>query len=201
MTTYLKPLQVREKLISLNLKTFTPNLFSNIFNANKTVTKHFLETHIKLGLLIRLKRGLYALKTDQPSEQEIANSLYQPSYISFEYALAFYGLLPEMPYTITCATTKATRNFNVDSSSFLYRKIKINAFTGYSLIKQNNHSFLIADQDKAYLDYLYFVFLKKLPPNDRLFIRSREKIDLSKIKIYLPLYKNQLFTKFINDTI
>lgn len=199
MTTYLKPLQVREKLLSLNLKIFTPNIFSQIFNCNKTVTKHFLETQVKLGLLIRLKRGLYTLKTDQPSEQEIANSLYQPSYISFEYALAFYGLLPEMPYTITSATTKATRNFNIESSSFLYRKIKTNSYTGYSLIKQNNHSFLIAEPEKAYLDYQYFVFLKKLPLNERLNSRSLTKLNWQKTNQYLQIFKNDKFSQFIKS--
>ena len=101
MSTYLKPIQVREKLISNQIKIFTPEIFSKLFDSSLISTKHFLETQTKLGLLIRLKRGLYALKTDLPSEEEIANSIYQPSYISFEYALAFHGLLQEMPYIIT----------------------------------------------------------------------------------------------------
>ena len=199
MSTYLKPLQVREKLISQGIKIFTPNLFSQIFNSNEISTKHFLETQVKSGLLIRLKRGLYTLKTDPPSEQEIANTIYQPSYISFEYALAYYGLLPEMPYTITCATTKATRNFSIGPNTFSYRSIKTNIFTGYSLIKQDNNSFLIADQEKACLDYLYFVYLKKLPTNDRLITRVKSKIDRVKLKSYLILFHNPPFTKFVNS--
>lgn len=199
MSTLLKPLTVREKLLSQNIKIFSPNLFSQIFSSNKSSTKHFLETQVKSGLLIRLKRGMYTLKTDQPSEKEIANSLYQPSYISFEYALAYYGLLPEMPYTVTSASTKATRNFAIGSTSFSYRSIKTNIFTGYSLVTHADHSFLIADQEKAYLDYFYFVYLKKLPTNDRLISRAKLKLNISKIKSYVSLFNNPLFSKYIHS--
>ena len=64
------------------------------------------------------------LKTDPAEEAEIANRLYQPSYLSFEYALAFYNLLPEMPYGVTSATTKPTRNFIINGLGFNYLTIK-----------------------------------------------------------------------------
>jgi len=201
MSTLLKPLQVRKKLISKNIHIFTPQIFSQLFNTNKTATKHFLETQVKSDLLIRLKRGLYALKTDLPSEQDIANHLYQPSYVSFEYALAYYGLLPEMPYAITSATTKPTRSFTVNSQTFSYRTIKKSIYTGYSLVKQDNQSFLIADQEKAYLDYLYFVYLGKNPPNDRLNSQAKRKINQKKIQHYLSLFKNPKFTHFVKTLI
>lgn len=199
MSTFLKPLQVREKLLSQGINIFTTQLFSQLFNTSKFSTKHFLETQVKAGLLTRLKKGLYTLKTDLPPEEEIANKLYQPSYISFEYALAYYGLLPEMPYIVTSATTKPTRNFTINSSTFSYRSIKKNIFTGYSLIKQNNRSFLIADPEKACLDYLYFVFLGKSPLNDRLMVRIKSKINQTILKQYLLVFNNPMFTKFINS--
>ena len=199
MSTYLKPIQVREKLILHNIKIFTPKIFFQIFNTNKISTKHFLETQTKQGTFARLKKGLYCLRTDQPTEQEIANNLYQPSYISFEYALSYYGLLPEMPYTITSATTKPTRNFTINSSTFLYRTIKKTLYTGYSLVKTENNSFLIADMEKAFLDYYYFVYLKKVPQNDRLIARSKQKTNQVKIQSYLKQYNNSKFTKFINS--
>ena len=33
----------------------------------------------------------------------LAGSIYGPSYISFEYALSRYGLIPEAVYAVTCA--------------------------------------------------------------------------------------------------
>jgi hypothetical protein len=76
MYTLLKPLQVRETLLSKKVRTFTAYDFENIFNASASRTKYFLEAQTEAGLLIRLKRGIYALKTDLPSQEEIANRLY-----------------------------------------------------------------------------------------------------------------------------
>src|SRR2546429_112334 len=133
MSTLLKPLQVRETLLDKKVRTFTTRDFENIFRTSPTRAKYFLETQTDEGLLTRLKRGIYALKTDLPSAEVIANSLYRPSYISFDYALAYWGLIPEMPYAITSATTKPTRDFIANNRAFSYFTIKPEAYTGYML--------------------------------------------------------------------
>src|SRR3990167_4814510 len=143
MYTLMKPIVVREELKKRNIKIFTPDIFSRTFQISSYKTKYFLERQAKDGFLLRLKKGLYTLKTDLPSEEEMANALYQPSYISFEYALAYYNILPEMPYTITSATTKPTRLFTTQSTVYSYRTIKLSAYTGYFLEKKDKKSFLI----------------------------------------------------------
>lgn len=84
MNTLLKPLQVRETWLNKGLSIFTPQDFERIFYTPHFKTKYFLETQTEDGLFARLKQGIYSLKTDLPSEEEIANSLYKPAYISFE---------------------------------------------------------------------------------------------------------------------
>jgi len=199
MYTLLKPIEARKKLLDQKIKIFTPELFSRVFNTSLLSTKHFLEKQTKSGFLIRLKKGLYGLKTDMPTEEEIANQLYQPSYISLEYALAFYGLIPEMLYTVTSVTTKTTRSFNVNSIDFMYRSVKKEFFVGYSLVNKNNSSFLMADKEKAYLDYCYFAFLDKKELNDRLISRVKGKLDMEKYRKYLSVFKNQAFINFVNS--
>ena len=76
MNTLLKPLQVRETLLQKKVRTFTTHDFENIFRTTPTNTKYFLETQTAEGVFIRLKRGVYALKTDLPSQEEIAHSLF-----------------------------------------------------------------------------------------------------------------------------
>ncbi len=48
--------------------------------------------------IIRIKRGLYAFGPDYQrtylSQEIAANVIYSPSYISLEYALSKYGLIP-----------------------------------------------------------------------------------------------------------
>ncbi len=217
MHTLLKPLQVRETLLNKGVHTFTANDFETIFRVSGPKVKYFLETQAQDGLLIRLKKGTYALKTDLPSELEIANRLYRPSYVSFEYALAYWGIIPEMPYAITSATTKPTRQFIVNGKGFMYFTIKLEAYTGYQLInvnlsnlgKRDNYYLsesinndtnrcLLAEPEKALVDYLYFVSLGKKQLSDRLYIRAGS-LNKTKLKVYAAMYNRKKLSQLIKD--
>ncbi len=67
----------------------------------------------KKGHHIPLKRGIYVLSNDlhqQPlSMGFIANNLLSPSYLSLEYALSYYDLIPEKVTVYTSVTTKRLR--------------------------------------------------------------------------------------------
>jgi len=69
------------------------------------------------NLIIRIKRGLYALPDTQLSELFIANKLFEPSYISREFALSYHRIIPETVYEITSVTTKTTQRFENGSYS------------------------------------------------------------------------------------
>ena len=196
MSTLLKPLPVREELLKHHMRLFAPQEFERLFHTPAYTTKYFLEEQTRQGLFVRLKKGLYALKTDLPSEEEIANALYKPSYISFEYALAYYNMLPEMPYEITCATTKPTRVFTTASLSFGYYTIKKTAYTGYSLVTSDIKSFFIADPEKALVDYVYFEILGKRPHNDRLILKN---IHSEKLMDYARLYQRKNLINYLKD--
>lgn len=196
MYTLLKPLSIREELLKKRLFIFTTGDFERTFQLPKHKSKYFLEKESKDGLFLRLKRGLYSLKTDQVSEEELANRLYQPSYLSFEYALAGYNILPEMTYSVTSATTKPTRTFTINDKTFFYFTIKKEAYTGYVLTQKQGSSFLIAEPEKALVDYLYFVTLGKKPYNDRLNLSFLQKEKLLK---YAYLYNRNSLTKLIKE--
>lgn len=198
MYTLLKPLLVRERLIEKGMFVFNPGEFQRVFKISKHKVKYFLEKESERGLFLRLKRGLYALKTDLPGEEEIANRLYRPSYISFEYALASCNILPEMTYSVTSATTKSTRTFTVEDKVFSYNKIKKEAYTGYRLVKQGAKVYLMAIPEKALVDYLYFVSLGKKTYNERLNISSLKK---EKLIAYGRLYKRNKLIELIEKLI
>lgn len=185
MSTFLKPLKVRETLLAKGVKFITPDLFGRIFPVKPHQVKYFLEQQTKEGLFLRLKKGLYVLATDRPAEEEIANRLYKPSYLSFEYALAYYGILLESPYTVTSATTKPTRLFNVGEVAYSYNSISERAYTGYVLKKIEGKEFLIAEPEKALADYLYFAKINHREPSDRLDTGGLNK---KKIHDYSKLY-------------
>lgn len=110
------------------------------------------------GYIQHLKRGLYYF-TDakqQFSAKEVSFLLYEPSYISMESALSFYGIIPEMVRAITAVTSKTTRRFTNDYGSFIYRHIDPKLFFGYTPTNTPHGKYLMAQPEKALLDYLYF---------------------------------------------
>lgn len=196
MSTLLKPFPVRGQLLKRNLRVFTPREFGRVFRATPDQTKYFLEEHSKDGLFLRLKRGLYALQDPLPSEEELANVLYRPSYVSFEYALAAYHILPEMVYAVTSATSKPTRTFTVADKTFSYLTIKKEAFTGYQPIKREGRTILMAEPEKALVDYLYFVALGKKPTNDRFNLSA---LNRQRIESYATLFARPKLGQLIRD--
>ena len=190
----MRQVAIEEELVQRDVFIFTPRVFQRIFNISSLKTKYILESYTKGGLLIRLKKGLYGLKSHLPKDEEIANVLYKPSYISFEYVLARYGIIPESVYTITSATTKTTREFTVKDKAFSYFKIKKQAFTGYALIKERGYSALIAEPEKALVDFFYFISLGKKLWNDRL---NTSKLSKEKIMKYAKLYQRPGLIKLL----
>lgn len=184
-TNIINPLVVHDTLREKKVTLFTPDEFSRVFKIPVRNTRYFLEAYTKRGLLVRLRKGLYVLKEMIPNEEIIANALYQPSYISLDYALSRYGIIPEMPYTVTSVTTKITATFTVLGRDFSYQKIKKAAFTGYVPGKVGGHTIFIATPEKALVDYLYFVSLGKKTLSDRL---SIDRLDQKKIKSYGKRY-------------
>lgn len=106
---------------------------------------------IQAGVIVKVERNKYVYHGYQGSEFALANFLYQPSYISFESALSFYGVLSQFPTEVTSATLKQTQMKVVDGKQFSYFRIKKDLFWGYT--KQENY--LIAEAEKALLDQMY----------------------------------------------
>ena len=114
----------------------------------------------KRKLVVKLKRGMYLLnKNDRkvdPSRTFFANQLYGPSYVSLEYALGFYGLIPERVYDMTSVTTRKTMRLKNDEGVFVYQHIKPQAFRGFKMmVDESGLSFFIAEPEKAVVDFLY----------------------------------------------
>lgn len=112
------------------------------------------------GDIIRVKKGLYVVNPillNKPLCKElIANHIYQQSYVSFETALGYYGLIPERVYTIKSASIKRTKSFSNKIGNFEYIQINQEYFSigVRSEIINNNYAFLIACPEKALCDLI-----------------------------------------------
>lgn len=116
-----------------------------------------LSRYVKKKVIIRLTAGIYILPEQYDRLETIANELYSPSYLSFESALSRYGIISQVPYSLTFATTRKSLRRSLAETHVEYRSIKAQLFTGY----ENNGSIFIATPEKAILDSLYLVSFGK----------------------------------------
>jgi predicted transcriptional regulator of viral defense system len=177
----LNSIKVRQVLRERGLIMFSPTDFRRLFDVSGYSVKNYLNRHLKSGLLVKLKNGLYCLREDIPPKYAIANRLYEPSYISFETALAYYHIIPETIYSIFSATPKASREYEAIGTDFIYHRLKRRLFFGYTIIDIGGCKVHMAEPAKAVADYLYFVALKKKTMNDRMDLKRIKRDTLSKI--------------------
>jgi len=150
------------------LMLFTPQDLRHLLNASEVSIRFLLTRAHKRGDVAKLRRGLYSLGYQTPSELAIANALLKPSYVSLYYAMAYYNLIPEAPYEVTSATTRTTRRFQVAGKEYSYHHLKPAAFAGYRPERVGEQIVLIAEPEKAFLDALYLATLRGLPLPERL---------------------------------
>jgi len=137
---------------------------------------------IKTGILIKIERNKYLLKSAKTSDFALANFLYQPSYVSFETALNFYGILSQFPYEISSATTRKTNKKKFEDKVFTYTRIKKDLFWGY----EKKGGFIIALPEKALADQIYLS--SKGYKRINLDEYDLERISTLKLKKYLNKY-------------
>ena len=107
---------------------------------------------VESQVIAPLSPGRFAVTDSIVNEFEQANFIYQPSYISLQSALSFYGIISQFPYSVTSITTSKTKVMSIADKEYIFRHIDSQLFWGYE--KKDN--FLIATPEKALLDSLYF---------------------------------------------
>lgn len=117
---------------------------------------------VKNEELIRLKNGFYLIadKIAQGTEkvipyEQVANMLYGPSYVSMEWALSFYGMIPERVHTITSMTLGRNKEYYTPVGEFAYYSLSKEKYAiGITQKKSSDFvgSFLIASPEKALAD-------------------------------------------------
>ena len=108
------------------------------------------------GIIIRLAKGIY--ETDKNVEPcLLASSISSPSYLSFDWALSYYGLIPEKVRAITSATLESRKNkvFENYFGRYEYTDIPLEAFSeGLTYLEKGEYMVKIATKEKAICDSL-----------------------------------------------
>jgi predicted transcriptional regulator of viral defense system len=140
------------------VSVFTHDYIASILSPYVNNVNAKISYMVKKGELLRLKKGVYIFGEEYRKNPIdiicIANLLYAPSYVSYEYALSYYGLIPERVYEVTSATMRMKKEFLTPIGKFSYKVVPVQSYAlgvNWSYDKTNGGK-LIATAEKALCD-------------------------------------------------
>lgn len=145
-------------------------------------------------IIERVSQGIYIPMGANVSLENVAAQLYIPNYLSFESALARYGVLNLIPYTLTFATTRKTKKYTLQKQEIEFRQISSELFFGYEM----RNGIYIASPEKAFMDQIYFATRGKTTLDlDELDIKKLSIKTLKDLSNKFPTYVRS----YLNDII
>ncbi|OGH84394.1 MAG: hypothetical protein A2261_02225 [Candidatus Magasanikbacteria bacterium RIFOXYA2_FULL_44_8] len=186
------------KMKEKHLLLFSAFDVRKVFPISEIAATFLLYRYAQKKFITRVKRGLYVFPDTLPPDLYLANKLYEPSYISLEFALSYHRVIPENVYEITSVTPKATRRFEALGKAYSYRRINKRMFTGYTAQKQKGFSFIIADAEKAFVDTLYYRLFDGRKPLSRF---DKDKINKARALRYAQVFNNEKLISIITTTL
>lgn len=112
------------------------------------------------GSLIRVRKGLYVLgeryRRAPLSREVLANLISGPSYVSLDYALSVYGMIPERVADVTSITISQSRRFATPFGVFTYRAFSPRRYVpGICWSGEGDTRYLMASPEKALVDKVW----------------------------------------------
>lgn len=163
---------------------------------------------LKTGAIIRIKKGIYIFgkqyRKSPVSLEILANQIYGPSYISLEYALSYYGFIPERVEWVTSITSQKSKSFTTPLGNFSYRHIhKDKYIIGVENLQIGEKRYcMIASKEKALADLVAPLtelttkeaLLEHLLQSLRMEQSMLLKLDIDKLLAVHTVYKNARVT-------
>lgn len=146
-----------------------------------------LNYYVRTGKLQNPRKGIYA-KPDY-NREELACTLYTPSYISLEYVLRKAGILFQYDSAIS-VVSYLSRSIEVENQTFQYRKIKGELLVNTTGILRLNNQINMATAERAFLDLLYL--------NARFHFDNLNSLEKDLVYKILPIYQSDSMTKRVS---
>jgi hypothetical protein len=180
-----------------------------LLEKNAQVLRNQLTRWEKKGLIIMLRKGIYVLNESdrkiEPSRIFLANQLYPPSYVSTEYALGYYDLIPERVADVTSLSPRKTYKIKNQFGEFIYQHTNTKAFRGYALMKdENEYNVMIASAEKAVVDFIYLNLPRFKKDDLEVFeesyrFQNLEKLKNNKLKEYAFYFNNKKLMNILTN--
>lgn len=164
-----------------------------------------LEKLVKQGKYTPIIRGFY--ETNPKTAGYLLSGFYSPSYLSFEYALSRYGLIPEQAFAYTLATCGKNRSkeYRTPFGYYYFQDVPRDVYPfGLRILKENGYIYWMATPEKALCDQLYSIkpiehkryFENLLFDDMRVYEDSLDDMDVKLISEIAPLYHSTNVTLF-----
>ena len=188
-------IEALKKLREYQKDYYTVKDIERILEMNIDTLRVQLTRWAKTGILVRVAKGIYAPYGTEIDVLKIANQIYYPSYLSFESVLSRYGILSQIPYTLTFATPKRTKKMILNDTEIEFTKLSDKYYFGYVFENGIN----IASPEKALVDCLYLVSKGKRSLNiDELYLKNIDKDKLIEISKVFPKNTRELVQSFVS---
>jgi predicted transcriptional regulator of viral defense system len=137
---------------------------------SEVTVRNALRRYETRGLVEHVSTKIYINHLNQQfSPRDLVNVLRPESYISLESAMVDKGITSQSPSVLTCVTRGYPQSFRTKSVSIVYRKISPDLYWGYEEKATRYNKYLIAEPEKALLDWIYLTRQEGLPtPFDEL---------------------------------
>ena len=180
------------KLLNADSPFFSVSSLQAMLNLTRESSRTTASRLVRRGILVRVQRDLYTLSNSKYSLFSLANALYQPSVISLETALNYWGIIVQVPQTVF-SIAQASYRCVADNTEFAYRRIPPDMFR-FGQVRVED--FFIVEAEKALLDTLYMKSkgLAELLPEDI----DMAKLDVELLNYYMRLYPDTV-KKMLND--
>ena len=158
---------------------FTTRMLIDRYGTEYSNPKTKIGRLVKEGAYTPIIRGLY--ETDANLDGKLlADVIYSPSYLSFDYALSYHGLIPERVEAYTSATTGKRRSkcYITPFGRYTYQDVPRPVFMQCVRFHAvGEYTYWMAEPEKAMCDKLY-----KLPPITS--VKAMEATLLGDLRIY-----------------
>ena len=142
---------------------FTTRELAMVSGRSLSLTTQSLKYLEREGLVLKVYRGVWALiGKENLSPYSVIPCLFPRGrvYVSFASALHLYGIIEQIPQLIMLASLGHTKIIKTKLGTFSVHRIAPGFFAGYDWYKGSGN-FLIAEQEKAFVDSLYISAFKK----------------------------------------
>jgi len=155
--------------------------------SEKTV-RNALRRYEERGFVERVSTKVYINHFNQQfSPRDLVNILRPQSYISLESSLVEKGVSNQSSSVLSCVTPGYPQSYETKSVRIVYRKISSKLYWGYQQRTTLYNSYLVAEAEKALLDWIYLTRQEGLPtPLDELQLQFLDALKLRKYAERFP---------------